>query len=89
MARNEGEHGGVAETGIHMVNVKVSQRTLRKWLISQRLPEMKAPCACKTDERTVNGNIRAAESLPRNVEDEKSPENMGRVGGEGVKHWAI
>lgn len=43
---------------------------------------MKALCACKTDERTVNGNIRAGESLPRNVEDEKSPENMGRVGKE-------
>lgn len=50
---------------------------------------MKALCACKTDERIVNGNTRAGESLPRNVEDEKSPENMGRVGKEGVKHGAI
>lgn len=50
---------------------------------------MKALCACKTDERTVNGNIRAGESLPRNVEDEKSPENMGRVGKERVKHGSI
>lgn len=72
-----------------MVNGEVSQRTLRKWLILCRLLEMKALCACKTDERTVNGNIRAGESLPRNVEDEKSPENMGRVGKEWVKHGSI
>lgn len=50
---------------------------------------MEALCACKTDERTVNGNIRAGESLPRNVEDEKSPENMGGIGAEWVKHGAI
>lgn len=82
MERNEGESEGVTKTRIYTLNVKVSQGTLRKWLILQRLREMKALCACKTDERTVNGNIRAGESLPRNVEDEKRPENMGRIGEE-------
>lgn len=77
-ARNKGESEGVTET--RTCTVKVSQRTLRKWLILQRLAQMKALCACKTDERTVNGNMRAAESLPRIVEDEKSSENMDREG---------
>lgn len=89
VARNEGEWEGVTEAGIHVLNGEVSQRTLRKWLILRRILEMKALCAYKTDERTVNGNIRATESLPRNVEDEKSPENMGRVRKEWVKHGVI
>lgn len=47
---------------------------------------MKALCACKTDERTVNGNIRAAESQARNVKDEKILGNMDRVGDERMNH---